>query len=158
MYVIGLEVIILSNSKVFNKVLLAIIVATTICIVAVGFIILPKIGDAAIQNNNSINDELFSQNQNPYFNATVIEVYENSVLVEPFENEKIRKSSDKINVTTKVISTNPVPKLKKGMQIRVVYNGEVLETYPASLGGVFAIYELDKNGEVFFGSADIVEN
>ncbi len=149
---------ILANGKGFNKVLVAIIVATTICIVAVGFIILPKISDAAIQNNDSIEDELSPQNQNPYFNATVLEVYENSVLVEPFENEEIRKSSDKISVSTSVISTNPVPKLKKGMKIRVVYNGEILETYPASLGEVFAIYELDKNGEVFFGSADIVEN
>ena len=148
----------MANGKGFNKVLLAIIVATTICIVAVGFIILPKISDAAIQNNDSIDDELSPQNKNPYFNATVLEVYENSVLAEPFENEEIRKSSDKISVSTSVISTNPVPKLKKGMEIRVVYNGAVLESYPASLGGVFAIYELDKNGEVFFGSADIVES
>ncbi len=91
-----------------------------------------------------------AKNQNPYFNATVLEVYENSVLVEPFKDEEIRKSSDQIYVGTDVISTNPVPNLKKGMQIRVVYNGNILESYPASLGGVFAIYELDKNGEVIF--------
>lgn len=158
MCVIDLGVIILANGKGFNKALFGIIVTIVICIVSLGFIILPKISDAAIQNNDSIDDELSPQNKNPYFNATVLEVYENSVLAEPFENEEIRKSSDKISVSTSVISTNPVPKLKKGMEIRVVYNGAVLESYPASLGGVFAIYELDKNGEVFFGSADIVEN
>lgn len=96
-------------------------------------------------------------NQNPYFNATVLEVYENSVLVEPFKDEEIRENSDKISVNIEVISTNPVPKLKKGMEIRVVYNGVILESYPASLGGVFAIYELDKNGEVIFKSGDEVK-
>ena len=104
------------------------------------------------------NGELALQNQNPYFNATVLETYENSALVEPFENEQIRKSSNKIIVSTSVISTNPVPKLKKGMQIRVVYNGKVMETYPASLGGVFAIYELDKNGGVIFKATDEVKH
>lgn len=97
--------------------------------------------------------ETTNKNQNPYFNATVLEVYENSVLVEPFKDEEIRENSDKISVSTEVISTNPLPELKKGMQIRVVYNGVILESYPASLGGVFAIYELDKNGEVIFKSA-----
>lgn len=81
-------------------------------------------------------------NYNPYFNATVLRVYENSVLVEPFEGSNERKSADKITVNTNVISTHPVPELKNGMQIRIVYNGYILYTYPANIPTAFAIYEL----------------
>ncbi len=140
-----------------------IIVAVIACIaIAVGFLTNPKteksIKNGNLKNDSIINDETVAdKNQNPYFNATVLEVYENSVLVEPFSNEEIRKSSDKIYVGTDVISTNPVPELKKGMQIRVVYNGKILETYPASIPDVFAIYELDTNGQVIFPSGDQVK-
>lgn len=81
---------------------------------------------------------------NPYFNATVLEVRESSVLVEPFADTDEYKSSDKINVSLDVISTNPVPKLKKGDEIRIVYGGEISETYPANIYHVFAIYSLDE--------------
>lgn len=79
---------------------------------------------------------------NPNFNATVLRVYENSVLVEPFEGTDERKSADKITVSTNVISTNPVPELKEGIQIRIVYNGTIFESYPAQIMTTFAIYEL----------------
>ena len=81
-------------------------------------------------------------NYNPYFNATVLRVYENSVLVEPFEGSNERKSADKITVNTNVISHHPVPELKEGTQIRIVYNGTIEETYPANIPIAFAIYEL----------------
>ena len=81
-------------------------------------------------------------NYNPYFNATVLEVYKNSVLVEPFEGSNELKSADKITVSTNVVSTHPVPELKNGMQIRIVYNGTIEETYPANIPTAFAIYEL----------------
>lgn len=81
-------------------------------------------------------------NYNPYFNATVLAVSKNSVLVEPFEGSNERKSADKITVNTNVISTHPVPELKNGMQIRIVYNGTIEETYPANIPTAFAIYEL----------------
>lgn len=81
-------------------------------------------------------------NYNPYFNATVLEVYKNSVLVEPFEGSNELKSADKITVSTNVVSTHPVPELKNGMQIRIVYNGTIEEIYPANIPTAFAIYEL----------------
>lgn len=98
-------------------------------------------------SNDSTDNETDSSssktgNYNPYFNATVLEVYENSVLVEPFEDSNERKSADKITVNTNVISTHPVPELKNGMQIRIVYNGTIEETYPANIPTAFAIYEL----------------
>ncbi len=106
-----------------------------------------KMRQATEVSDNSTDNETDSSNSqiggyNPYFNATVLAVSKNSVLVEPFEGSDERKSADKITVNTNVISTHPVPELKKGMQIRVVYNGTIEETYPANIPTAFAIYEL----------------
>lgn len=96
--------------------------------------------DSADNKTDSSSDTTVGYN--PYFHAVVLEVYENSVLVKPFEGSDEGKSADKITVSTKVISTHPVPELKKGMPIRIVYNGAIQETYPAGIPTVFAIYEL----------------
>ncbi len=89
-------------------------------------------------------EELFwlEENRNPTFEATVLEVYDDSVLVEPYGNGDGMASIDKVFVSTDLIGTNEIPKLKKGMKIRVVYNGQVAESYPPQLLGVFAIYEI----------------
>ena len=79
-----------------------------------------------------------SESVNPYFNATVLEVYEKSVLVEPFEGEEELLSSDQVVVNTDVESTT----------VRIVYNGDIAETYPAQINTVFAIYPVDETGEL----------
>ena len=79
------------------------------------------------------------------FNATVLEIGENTISVEPFENEEI--STGEITVTTDVVSKIEVPELEEGTEVCIVYNGEILETYPARIKTVFAIYLLDENGE-----------
>ena len=107
--------------------------------------------DSSNNDNNSETDSSSSQTggYNPYFNATVLRVYDNSVLVEPFEGSNELKSADKITVSTNVVSTHPVPELKEGMQIRIVYNGTIEETYPANIPTAFAIYELrEVNGKL----------
>lgn len=82
--------------------------------------------------------------ENPFFNATVLEVNERNILVEPLEGEDERRSASQIYVSTDVISTIPVPELQKGDEVRIVYNGEIQETYPAQISKVFAIYSLDE--------------
>lgn len=82
--------------------------------------------------------------ENPFFNATVLEVNERNILVEPLEGEDERRSASQIYVSTDVISTIPVPELKNGDVIRIVYNGEIQETYPAEISKVFAIYAIDE--------------
>lgn len=83
-----------------------------------------------------------------YFNGTVVEMQNNSVLVEPFKGEEILNSADCISVPKEVLSTQRVPDMQVGSYIRVVYNGEVLESYPAQLGTVFSIYPIDKEGNI----------
>lgn len=85
---------------------------------------------------------------NPYFNATVLEVYEKSVLVEPFEGADELKSADQIDVSTEVVSTHEVPQMEAGTTIRIVYNGDIAESYPAQINTVFAIYLVDEAGEL----------
>ena len=80
------------------------------------------------------------ENINPYFNATILEINKDSILVTPFEGEEILNSSDKFIVSTDVISTIEVPEMKVGTTIRIVYNDNIEETYPAKINNVFAIY------------------
>lgn len=78
----------------------------------------------------------------------MLEVYEKSVLVEPFEGEVELSSSDQIVVSTEVVSTHEVPQMEVGDTIRIVYNGEIAESYPAQIATVFAIYPVDESGEL----------
>lgn len=89
-----------------------------------------------------------NEKADPYFDATVLEVYEKSVLVEPFEGADELKSADQINVSTEVASTHEVPQMETGTTIRIVYNGDIAETYPAQINTVFAIYLVDETGEL----------
>ena len=77
------------------------------------------------------------ENVNASFKATVLEVSENYVLVEPLENQNI--STLPIEVSKNVISQIPVPDLKVGSKIQIVYNGEIMETYPKQINKVFSI-------------------
>ena len=58
------------------------------------------------------------QKKNPYFQATVLEVKENSILVEPFEGEQELTSVDRISVSTDVISIQEVPEMEEGTEGR----------------------------------------
>ncbi len=79
------------------------------------------------------------ENVNASFKATVLEIYPNSILVEPDKDSNEYKSSDKISVSKNVISQIPVPDLKVGSKVNIVYNGQILETYPAQINNVFSI-------------------
>lgn len=89
-----------------------------------------------------------AQKAKPYFNATVLEVGNSAVLVEPFEGSEELKSADRISVSTDVTSDREVPAMEQGTTVRIVYTGEIAETYPAQINTVVAIYLLDENGDV----------
>ncbi len=75
-----------------------------------------------------------------YFDAKVIKTEGERVLVEPHENSRERRTSDKIWVSTNITSDTPVPSLYDGLYIRVVYDGMIQEVYPAIVPNTFAIY------------------
>lgn len=75
------------------------------------------------------------------FDAVILDVYENAVLVEPVEGSTERLSSDKIMVSTNVSDSESLPELAVGKTIRIVYDGQIAETYPAQIDTVYAIYD-----------------
>lgn len=89
------------------------------------------------QTNTPISDTF--EDLNPSFDAKVLEVNENNILVEPLEGEAERSSASKIYVSTNVISEIAVTEIKKGDKVRIVYNGEIQETYPAQSSQVYVI-------------------
>ena len=66
----------------------------------------------------------------PTFNAKILEIYSNSVLVEPLEGEDILRSSNRITFRTdrldKIgVSVNDI--------VTIQYTGVVMESYPAQI-------------------------
>ncbi len=82
---------------------------------------------------------------NPCFNAEVLEVSEGIILVRPDPDSK---EIDRIYVSLDVTSTVPVPAIKVGDRVQIIYNGEIAETYPAQINNAFAIYLLGDDGKV----------
>ncbi|MBQ7760444.1 MAG: hypothetical protein IJ400_00145 [Clostridia bacterium] len=68
-----------------------------------------------------------------WFFATIIEVNENSIVVEPYEDTLQRKTSDKISVSTIVSEDFELPDLKENIDVIVCYTGEIAESYPAQI-------------------------
>lgn len=85
---------------------------------------------------------------NPHFNATVLEIRDGTLLVEPTGGPDAPSVDQVVISSEDILSDSPVSDLKEGETIRVVYNGEVAETAPAQLGTVFAIYLLGEDGAV----------
>lgn len=87
-------------------------------------------------------------NYNPNFNATVLEVNDNTILVKPTDGPDIPSASEVLIASEEILRNAPQPALKEGDTIRVVYNGDVAETEPAQLDTVFAIYLVAEDGTV----------
>ena len=84
-----------------------------------------------------------------YFNAKVLEVNKEYVDVRCIEAFNSGISVDEeFSVTKDVVSAGWVPELNVDDNIRVVFNGDVMESDPLQIGTVYAIYLLDENGEV----------
>lgn len=80
------------------------------------------------------------------FNAKVLEVNENNILVEPFENENERKSASRIYVSTELKGNGQLPEIKKGDYVTISYDGNIQETYPAQITNVYSITLHERGG------------
>ena len=83
-----------------------------------------------------------------YFNATVIEVSDSSILVKCTDSflGEIPGGSE-VQVSTNTRSGEKVPEVEIGDNIRVLYIGEGTERNPYVLGDVISIFMVDENGE-----------
>ena len=95
------------------------------------------------------NEDLSDANRRQaYFNATVLELSNGSVKVEctePFDSGIL--IGEELSVSTDVVAASEAPELAIDDDIRVVFDGDVMESDPLQIGTVFAIYLLDENGE-----------
>ena len=73
------------------------------------------------------------------FQATVIEIADNSILVEPVDDSMELDSADKFSIPNKEKLA-----LQIGDTVKIVYNGDILESYPAQLGEVYKITLLEQ--------------
>lgn len=84
-----------------------------------------------------------SKNDNPVFQATVIEVNCDLLLVEPAPQSDAAKSADRIQVPLTSVDEETRTQLKTGTQIIVEYDGALQETYPARVNTLYNIYILE---------------
>ena len=76
--------------------------------------------------------KIIEQSKTPCFVATVLEVYDNSVLVMPIKGENI------VGIDKIAFSTNNLPKLdiEVGSKIMVTFDGKVMYSYPAQINAL----------------------
>ena len=67
------------------------------------------------------------------FKARIVESNGDTVIVEPLENEEIRRSADKISVGIGNVKKYVPEVLPVGTLVEIVYDGNVNETYPAQI-------------------------
>ena len=75
------------------------------------------------------------------FKATILEITDNSYLVEPIEGSNELRSSDQIMVAMKNLDSSLEPEVRDIIKIK--YRGSIMETYPAQINDVVRIQLLD---------------
>ncbi len=81
-------------------------------------------------------------NDEPHFDAVIIENNGNSLLVEAYgKNSGITEGSQAYVSLKSVLSHIKLPEMNKGDKVRFIYDGTIQETYPLQIPTVWAVYE-----------------
>ncbi len=80
------------------------------------------------------------KNDNPVFQATILEVNGDLLLVKPDPQSDAAKSADKIQIPLTTVDAETRAQLKAGAEIIVEYDGTLQETYPATVLNLYNIY------------------
>lgn len=81
-------------------------------------------------------DDIEKTNSDQYFDAEILEIGEDTILVKPFGGEEM--PSDAVTVSTSMYGDDELPELEVGMQVRIMLGGQAKERT------VLAIYPLDQ--------------
>ena len=81
-------------------------------------------------------DDIEQTNSDQYFDAEILEISEDSILVKPFGGDEM--PSNPVTVSTSMYGDNERPELEVGMQVRIMLGGQAKERT------VLAIYPLDQ--------------
>ncbi len=79
-----------------------------------------------------------------YFHAYVVDVYEKSIMVTPAEGATEGNSSDLISVSLTLKSGDVAEGVSVGDKVRIVYNGQIMESYPAQIAGAYEIVVVEE--------------
>ncbi|MBQ3076184.1 MAG: hypothetical protein IJC26_08955, partial [Clostridia bacterium] len=80
-------------------------------------------------------------NGNPFFYGKVLAIYDGQVLVEATKDSEMIRKGRTYYVSTRVKDGGiPLPEIKVGRGLAIVFNGEIAETYPSQINTVYAIY------------------
>lgn len=91
-------------------------------------------GAIADIHNDSVDEDGPTIDDGKYqFVATIIEAYDNSIIVKPAEGTNERKSSDKISIGINRPTNGTNDFYVKGNKIKITYNGIIMESYPAQI-------------------------
>ena len=91
-------------------------------------------GAIADIHNDSVDEDYTKLEEEQYeFVATIIEAYQNAIIVKPEEGSNERKSSDKISIGINRPTNGTNDFYVKGNKIKITYNGVIMESYPAQI-------------------------
>lgn len=92
-------------------------------------------------------DTNIENNEESYFYGKVIESNAKYIIVEPNENEEERKSADKISVG---LGENNDALYTIGTNVKITYDGTILESYPAQVKATKIEIKSAENFEILF--------
>ena len=77
------------------------------------------------------------------FGATILEVSDTWLLVEPLEGEEILTSADRFMVS--ITDVDQLPELKEGYEIVITFDGFIRESYPAQITASDVMLVIEEN-------------
>lgn len=119
--------------------------AACVCIVF-AFILVPSLNE---QPTTPINGGGGAENGGSFFNATVLEVTEDTVSVECVDSmDSDFTNGDIISFGTQIVAANGLPDIVPGDTIRIIYNDTSVNKDTLRIDIVFAVYLVDDSGNV----------
>ncbi len=108
-----------------------------------------KIADiTTVQKDAKIgNSQKTEPKENSYFYGKVVESDKNHILVKPNEGEEVQASADKISIS---LEENSDYIYEVGANVKITYNGTILETYPAQVEAINIELKSAENFEIHF--------
>ena len=98
--------------------------------------------------NNIISKMNKEQGKNEnYFYGKIIEATNKYIIVEPNKEEEVRKSSDKISIG---LEENSDVVYIVGTNVKITYDGTIMESYPAQVNGAKIEVKSAENFEILF--------
>ncbi len=110
----------------------SIVLLLMLILMAFGFVACTPDAD----DNGMLNDE-------QSFQATILEIDDSGLLLEPLEGEDILRSGDRVMVGPGNLEEDSYLSFEEGDEVLVTFSGGVMESYPLQLEKVISIEPLE---------------